>query len=501
MTQELILGPPGTGKTTALLDIVEKEISSGTSPQKIGFVSFTRRAADEASDRAMSRFGLARDELPWFRTLHSACYRVLGVRQNEVLTGKSMREFARWIGIDVSGKWAEDGTLEGFTSGDRMLHMEHLARVRCVPLRRMYDEDDDGLSWSDVERVARGLHVYKEQNGLLDYTDMLSQFLALGSVPRLDVLLVDEVQDLSALQWRVVRHLSRECPRVVLAGDDDQAIYRWAGADVEEMLGMSCASRVLGQSYRVPRAIQELANATIGRVSRRRQKSWNPRAEDGTVLRESSLDHVDLESGEILVLARNTYLVNETIVPELRRRGIYFSWRGQNAIEEDVLRDISVWERLRSGKTASIEEVLAVYARMSQGRGYMRGHRSLGAWKDRSEQVTLEDLWERGGLITRAIWHEALDKLPPADVEFILAARRRGERLVGGTPRVRVSTIHGAKGGEADHVVLMTDLAARTAREAENNPDDEHRVFYVGATRARNQLTIIAPREKNYYSM
>jgi DNA helicase-2/ATP-dependent DNA helicase PcrA len=75
-------------------------------------------------------------------------------------------------------------------------------------------------------------------------------------------------------------------------------------------------------------------------------------------------------------------------------------------------------------------------------------------------------------------------------MSYMLAARRRGDRLRS-TPRVRLSTIHSAKGGEADHVVLMTEMARRTYREMETNPDDERRVWYVGVTRTRDHLTVV----------
>ena len=71
-----IYGPPGTGKTTTLLDIVEKSIADGTKPEKIAFLSFTKKAAQEAIDRACLKFNLDERNFPYFRTLHSLAFRL-----------------------------------------------------------------------------------------------------------------------------------------------------------------------------------------------------------------------------------------------------------------------------------------------------------------------------------------------------------------------------------------------------------------------------------------
>jgi superfamily I DNA/RNA helicase len=88
------------------------------------------------------------------------------------------------------------------------------------------------------------------------------------------------------------------------------------------------------------------------------------------------------------------------------------------------------------------------------------------------------------------VWHDAMEKLPQTDMSYILRARQRGERLLS-RPRVRVSTIHGAKGGQADHVVVMKEMARRTYADMRREPEDEVRVWYVGVTRAREKVTIV----------
>ena len=106
--------------------------------------------------------------------------------------------------------------------------------------------------------------------------------------------------------------------------------------------------------------------------------------------------------------------------------------------------------------------------------------------------VTLDQLTARHGLRATQdmIWSAAMDRLPESDRAYITALLRRGERF-NKAPRITLSTIHGAKGGEADNVVLFTDISAAAAREMAQNPDDMHRVFYVGVTRTKHSLFIV----------
>jgi DNA helicase II / ATP-dependent DNA helicase PcrA len=490
---EVILGPPGTGKTTALLAEVEKELAAGTAPDRVGYVSYTRRAADEARDRARLNFGLGRDELPYFRTLHSLCHRMLGLSSGVVLQGPRLQKFAEHAGIVITGRWSEDGTLSGFELGDRILHLDFLARMRCIPLEAQHHMASDGLGWEMVRQVCMDLAEYKRQVGLVDFTDMLEQFLASSSPPPIEVLVVDEAQDLSQLQWRVVWKLARGCRRVIIAGDDDQAIYLWAGADVEELVGLSPGARVLGRSWRVPSAIQKVALAIIANVTRRAPKAWEPREGDpGSVDYAPEIQGMDLSGPDIMVLARNSYIIHQQVVPELRSQGIVYLYNGVPSISHQRLTVIENWETLRSGGSVSGAQARAIYEHMTSGRGVVRGHKRLPGIED-DEEVTLQLLRQQGGLLTDAIWHEALDRLPPADVRYIITARQRGEHLR--RPRVRVSTIHGSKGGQADHVVLFREVARRTARELVRNPEEEARVWYVGVTRARQRLTLVASQE------
>ena len=111
----------------------------------------------------------------------------------------------------------------------------------------------------------------------------------------------------------------------------------------------------------------------------------------------------------------------------------------------------------------------------------------------------MEMLREEYNIKTNRIWHEAFVSMNLIERSYMVATLRRGEKLTK-TPRIRLSTIHSAKGGEADNVILFGDMSPRSYGDMVNYPDNEYRVFYVGATRTRNNLHIIMPNTKFSFS-
>ena len=511
---DIVIGPPGTGKTTRLLGMVEEALARGVPPERVGFITFTKLGAGEAAERAAIKFGLTKSRLRWFRTIHSLCFQAVSVNSGDVLEGKKILEFGDWIGTKLSPSYSmEEGSTFGYEAGDRAMFMENLARVRCIPLRQQYDQNDDNLPWTLVERIARGLAEFKRNRGLVDYTDMLQMFVDGSWIPELDELYVDEGQDLSELQWRVVWKIAEGVwargGRVVVAGDDDQAIYRWAGAAVERFVDMPGRVQVLGQSWRVPSSAQELCAEIIGRVRHRRPKEWKPRQLDdkmrgegltlnGEIRRVGKFYDADIWGKDVLILGRNAFYLRP-VMDWLRSEGCVFEWRGHPSVTRSTMEAIVSWERLRKGEAITGDEARTVYDRMSSGVGVKRGHKKLTAFGE-NDQVTMKDLMDRGGLMTDRIWHEALDRVPAEERSYMLRARQRGESLQK-RPRVRVGTMHGAKGGQADHVIVLRDMASRTYAEMRENPEDEHRVQYVAASRTRQLMTVVAPTGRASYDI
>jgi superfamily I DNA/RNA helicase len=120
-----------------------------------------------------------------------------------------------------------------------------------------------------------------------------------------------------------------------------------------------------------------------------------------------------------------------------------------------------------------------------------RGHKSLKG-VEQEGMYTLASLEEHHGLLTNEPWYNVLTKIGEEKTSYIIALLRRGTKLQS-TPMIKLSTIHGAKGGEADNVLLLTDLSTKFSQEYEHNPDAINRLLYVALTRARQSLHIVLP--------
>jgi DNA helicase-2/ATP-dependent DNA helicase PcrA len=497
---ELILGPPGTGKTTTLLNAVSEQLAKGVPPESIGFVAFTRKASNEAKDRAISQFNLADDRLPYFRTLHSLCFRLLGLDYNQLMKTKDYHNVADLLGLEIHirSSWEDHTSVWGSSEGDRLFFLEQLTRMRMCELRETFERElQYDVSFDSLKLVSRCLKEYKAAKDLADYNDLLSIFIERGQAPSLRLLIVDEAQDLSALQWKVVEKLAASSDTVMIAGDDDQAIFRWAGADIEQFINLPTPHvRTLNQSYRVPSSIGLFAQAQIERVTQRRPKVWRPRNEEGYLAHDTDLDYVNFNhDGTWLILARNQYLL-QPIQAKCINEGLPYESSVDCLIAGSTGKAIRAWNRLLDGSRCSVAEALSVYDLMYAKEGYNYGSRAQLAKLEADKTVNLSELVSSYGLKTTQPWHKSLTRMSPIEANYFRVLELNGKLDV--KPNIKLSTIHGAKGGEADHVLLVTDMAGTVYESLHSSSDDEHRVWYVALTRAKKSLGLLKPKTSQY---
>ena len=128
-------------------------------------------------------------------------------------------------------------------------------------------------------------------------------------------MFIDEAQDLSLIQWEMVRSMWVNAKKTYIAGDDDQAIFKWAGADVDHFIALKEEVndiKVLDQSYRIPGGpIHELSQKIINKVQNRFDKDYKPRTKHGILKRYSDVTQVDMSKGNWLVLSSANHFLDD----------------------------------------------------------------------------------------------------------------------------------------------------------------------------------------------
>ena len=492
--RKIIFGPPGTGKTTRLLNIVEQELRIGVPPDRIAYLAFTRKAAQEAVQRACTKFKLDKKDLPSFRTIHSFVFKSMNYSQDEIMKPKHYAELSDIIKVPLVSVTSADEVGVSIHNNEH-LHIYDLSRARGTTLKqeyKRYGQVDGGFEKTNY--ITKSLIKYKNTMHVRDYTDLLEDYCNQGAVPNLEVVIVDEAQDMSYLQWQVVDKIMKHAARVYLAGDDDQAIFDWAGADPNRLINAKdWEKEVLQQSYRIPKTSHDIADRLITRIKHRQPKSWRPRDYKGFSRSYAyRLSSDSFNKGQWMILARTNYLLDQ-IEHDLKQYGHYYSRGNQPSISNKLSNAVSSWNKLRRKQEISIDDVKSIYYYMTVGQGVKRGFKGMNFQTVPGQTFSYRELRENYGLlITNNVpWQSALDKVPSSRSIYLQSIMLRNKKELSQEPRIKLSTIHGAKGGEADHVMLLTDLSRKADDSFLRNRDSERRVFYVGATRAKKSLHII----------
>lgn len=446
----IYIGPPGCGKTTTLLGRVEQLLADGVPPENIGYVSFTRQAIHEAVSRIVAKTGLPRDRFGHFRTLHSMAFYLLGSRLSDMLTEKDMA---------AAGNPSE--------SHEAFSHMYQYHRVTGIPLEEVWDMHYSPriyLTRYDFLQWVNTYEAFKDASKKSDFTDLLDDVAKRKPYLPFDWLFVDEAQDLTPSQWRMVQVLAENAENLVVAGDPDQSIFTWSGADGEMLEALEGRREVLSQSYRVPKQVHVIAERILATTGR--SILYRPTLEAGSVEWCSPDEpyYIDFDGKESwYILSRNNYYL-QNISGHLYRSGVWYSVLGERGshMANTLLytRLVDKYNRYR------IDD-------LKSPASFIRECKDHSSDIERAKENNLP-------------WWEAFDLWPIDLLEYL-------KKTVGDwdSKRVKVGTFHASKGGEADNVILLGETTATIHERLLQSDIAELRALYVAVTRAKKNLYLV----------
>ncbi|MFW5938870.1 MAG: UvrD-helicase domain-containing protein, partial [Halolamina sp.] len=513
-----LFGGPGSGKTTALLDRVEELLDEpGVTVRDVLVVSYTRAAAAEIRDRLAERLDTTPRALQGnVCTMHAKAYELLDLSRGDVVGESDKEEFCEQYGVEFEDEKSGAGrrTARSTTLGNKVIATSQwlqrtdreVADWYDVPFQwdveevRLPPEIDPNAqegnkytpTWSsdderlDVPEAIRGWRSYKGENGLVGFADMLERVAQRSLQPGVDYLVIDEFQDITTLQSRVYEEWKPHLKKSLIAGDDDQVVYAWQGADPDLLLDeVVDEDVVLPNSYRLPSRVLNVVNKEIRHIEKRQEKDLRPRKEGGdvevaesptmlelvrnvrhTIERENCREDGD---GSVMLLFRARYQMFD-FVDEFIGEGMPFSSLTDQRLWTDRLTDyvraieaVAAGERLTALQARRLADILQESAFGSAERDDL-----YDLIDDVEERSAKDDLAEI------PIAPDAVEDVVPfmpgprsaADMARKITSFQRksmeayfeGDYHGMDPDRVRVGTIHSAKGREADHVFVATDL-------------------------------------------
>ena len=271
--------------------------------------------------------------------------------------------------LTTTARNSQDGLISvSAREGNKYLEIIHRSIMRCVSLEEQFNETEDyTLHWTLLKKLQVVYDNFKKENDKVDFTDMIKQFVDQGNAPSLDLLIVDEAQDLTPLQWKQVEVMKQNAKDIWYAGDDDQCIHRWNGVSVENFINACDNIEVLKQSYRIPNSVHSVADKIVQRISYRQPKDWKPFPKQGSVNYHLSLFDVDIDQGSWTIMARTNKIV-QNVAESLRDDGYLYSLYGVPSLNQDMIKNMKTWELLQKGSKLPLQMIRDLYSALPKGR-------------------------------------------------------------------------------------------------------------------------------------
>ena len=544
---EKIFGAPGTGKTYTLVERLQEHLNKNCPFDQTLTVSFTRVAAREIKNRIQERNNKFND-----KELHHSVRTIDSYLMNKIREDKDICYPNNYL--------AEFYQVKKNTEINEDKRRNFLATIKIIDMGRIKEGDGienilkyyDSQKRTDISRkfiiqVAESYENYKKNHLKMDWVDV--KYKGLQDKIKFDhniVLMIDEAQDCNRLEWLIINKLIAVSKNVYIAGDDDQAIYRFKGGEVETFLQLPVdKTTVLDESPRLNKKIWDLAQKIIHLIpkERRKEKQYTPTNENKYNMPHCGLIHEfrNKESFEKNYLNMNItdpdvsthwlFLSRNKREMDMRYSQENYCWSqilaknnltwekiddsngGSTGVERgttpnvptDQIQGIETWTLLQKGNRILGEKIREFYKIIPPTLIRDRKKTSL-VQKDsiilKDKQYNYNDLKSNFYFDANidAPWYEILN-LKPRNGEYYVDYIQYLKNIMDNgnykkSKHILLSTIHGAKGLESANTVLNCDwprLPYDTYCKGGKDRDDEIRVFYVGTTRTKYNLFLYQP--------
>src|SRR5437762_3591330 len=480
----LVIAGAGSGKTRVLTQRVGHMITAcGVKPNEILAITFTNKAANEMKERLEDLLGPAARRL-WILTFHAACGRILrreaprlGYRTNFTIYDQADQ-------IRLTKACLEELERDPKRFVPRGIH----AQISAAKNSLVGPEQDKARVSSFYDQtVADTYELYQRRlfgSNAVDFDDLL--FLTVDVLERfpeaLDrwrkafrYVLVDEYQDTNHAQYRLLQLLAGEHRNLFAAGDPDQSIYAFRGADIRNILEFErdfpgTRTIPLEQNYRSTNTILRAANHVIANNRERKPKNLFSELGEGDPVR---VYEVEDEHAEARFVAAEIAGLGEEA--------------GVGAAPLRAVREFrTLMQSLMSGALGL--DVPDLLERVLEGSGYLT---TLEAERTIEAQGRIENLQELVG-VAREYQEQAVEpNLSSFLQEISLYSDQDAMRGEGSL--VTLMTLHNAKGLEFRAVFMIgmeEGIFPHSRSLEENTLEEERRLAYVGMTRAKERLVL-----------
>ena len=322
--QVLILAGAGSGKTRVLTHRMAHMIEDlGIAPYNILAITFTNKAAKEMKDRVQKLIGEQAENM-WISTFHSTCVRILR-REIDKIGYKS--SFTIYDTSDA--KTLIKDCMKALNINDKDITEQEImgkigkAKDRMQSARSFKLENESNFRENKIADVYEMYQKRLKENNALDFDDLIFKTVELFKNDpetlefyqrKFKYIMVDEYQDTNGAQYELVKLLASKYKNICVVGDDDQCIYQWRGADIQNILDFEKdypGAKVikLEQNYRSKGNILNAANEVIVNNSNRKSKVLRTEQESGSKVKiyraYSDSDEGDFVGKQIVDIRKN----------------------------------------------------------------------------------------------------------------------------------------------------------------------------------------------------